>query len=82
MSPIGPSAAIAATPHFVRLRGEWLARHERRADGVARKPATDPMKHVAASNLEAQLFGLGTLVQLVKRARHAATTRELPRVAA
>ena len=35
------------------------------------------MKHVAASNLEAQLFGLSTLVQLVKRARHAATAREL-----
>jgi len=35
------------------------------------------MKHVAASNLEAQLFGLSTLVQLVKRARHAATVQEL-----
>jgi hypothetical protein len=35
------------------------------------------MKHVAASNLEAQLFGLGTLVQLVKRARHAETAQEL-----
>lgn len=35
------------------------------------------MKHVAASNLEAQLFGLGTLVQLIKRARHAATAQEL-----
>lgn len=35
------------------------------------------MKHVAASNLEAQLFGLSTLVQLVKRARHAATAQEL-----
>ncbi|QAU46358.1 efflux RND transporter periplasmic adaptor subunit [Bradyrhizobium guangzhouense] len=35
------------------------------------------MKHVAAPNLEAQLFGLSTLVQLVKRARHAATVQEL-----
>jgi hypothetical protein len=35
------------------------------------------MKHVAASNLEAQLFGLSTLVQLVKRARHAGTALEL-----
>lgn len=35
------------------------------------------MKHVAASNLEAQLFGLGTLVQLIKRARQAATAQEL-----
>src|ERR1700744_5869683 len=35
------------------------------------------MKHVASSNLEAQLFGLSTLVQLVKRARHAATAQEL-----
>jgi Biotin-lipoyl like/HlyD family secretion protein len=35
------------------------------------------MKHVGASNLEAQLFGLSTLVQLVKRARHAATAQEL-----
>jgi len=35
------------------------------------------MKHVAASNLEAQLFGLSTLVQLVRRARHAATAQEL-----
>jgi hypothetical protein len=35
------------------------------------------MKHVAASNLEAQLFGLSTLVQLVKRARHAETAQEL-----
>jgi hypothetical protein len=35
------------------------------------------MKHVAASNLEAQLFGLSTLVQLGKRARHAATAQEL-----
>src|ERR1700722_11470913 len=36
-----------------------------------------PMKHVATSNLEAQLFGLSTLVQLGKRARHAATAQEL-----
>lgn len=35
------------------------------------------MKHVAASNIEAQLFGLSTLVQLGKRARHAATAQEL-----
>lgn len=35
------------------------------------------MKHVAASNIEAQLFGLGTLVQLIKRARHAQTAQEL-----
>jgi Biotin-lipoyl like/HlyD family secretion protein len=35
------------------------------------------MKHVAASNLEAQLFGLSTLVQLVKRARRAETAQEL-----
>jgi hypothetical protein len=35
------------------------------------------MKHVAASNVEAQLFGLSTLVQLGKRARHAATAQEL-----
>lgn len=31
----------------------------------------------APSNLEAQLFGLSTLVQLVKRARHATTAQEL-----
>src|ERR1700722_20749358 len=37
----------------------------------------DTMKQVAPSNLEAQLFGLSTLVQLVKRARHAATAPEL-----
>src|SRR2546426_10935276 len=35
------------------------------------------MKHVPSANIEAQLFGLSTLVQLVKRARHAATAREL-----
>jgi hypothetical protein len=35
------------------------------------------MKHVVASNLEAQLFGMNTLVQLIKRARHAATVQEL-----
>jgi hypothetical protein len=35
------------------------------------------MKHVAAAGLEAQLFGLSTLVQLEKRARHAATAQEL-----
>jgi hypothetical protein len=35
------------------------------------------MKHVAASGLEAQLFGLSTLVQLGKRARHAVTAQEL-----
>ncbi len=38
------------------------------------------MKHVATPtppNLEAQLFGLGTLVQLLKRARQAATEQEL-----
>src|ERR1700681_2445303 len=35
------------------------------------------MKHVATPNLEAQLFGLGTLVQLLKRARHAETEQEL-----
>src|ERR1700733_187561 len=35
------------------------------------------MKHVAASNLEAQLFGLSTLVQLVKRARHTESAQEL-----
>jgi hypothetical protein len=35
------------------------------------------MKHVAASNLEVQLLGLSTLLQLVKRARHAATVQEL-----
>ena len=36
------------------------------------------MKHVpTTSNVDAQLFGLSTLVQLVKRARHAATAQEL-----
>jgi HlyD family secretion protein len=35
------------------------------------------MKTVAPSSLDAQLFGLGTLVQLLKRARHAATAEEL-----
>jgi hypothetical protein len=35
------------------------------------------MNHVAATNIEAQLFGLSTLVQLAKRARHATTPQEL-----
>jgi hypothetical protein len=35
------------------------------------------MKPVPPSALDAQLFGLGTLVQLLKRARHAATAEEL-----
>jgi hypothetical protein len=35
------------------------------------------MATTAPSSLEAQLFGLSTLVQLVKRARHAATMEEL-----
>src|SRR3979490_3277316 len=35
------------------------------------------MKHVATPNLEAQVFGLGTLVQLLKRARQAETEQEL-----
>ena len=35
------------------------------------------MKHVASGNIQAQLFGLSTLVQLVKRARHAETPAEL-----
>ena len=35
------------------------------------------MKPVAPSSLDAQLFGLGTLVQLLKRARRAATAEEL-----
>jgi hypothetical protein len=35
------------------------------------------MKHVASSNIESQLFALSTLVQLVKRARHAAQPQEL-----
>jgi GAF domain-containing protein len=35
------------------------------------------MKPVAPSSLDAQLFGLGTLVQLLKRARRAATVEEL-----
>jgi hypothetical protein len=35
------------------------------------------MKHVAAGNMEQQLFALSTLVQLVKRARHAADLQEL-----
>lgn len=35
------------------------------------------MKHVASSNTEQQLFALSTLVQLVKRARHAADVQEL-----
>lgn len=35
------------------------------------------MKHVPSSNVESQLFALSTLVQLVKRARHAATQQEL-----
>lgn len=35
------------------------------------------MKHVASNPLEAQLFGLSTLVQLTKRARNAATANEL-----
>jgi len=35
------------------------------------------MKPVAPSSLDAQLFGLGTLVQLFKRARRAATAEEL-----
>ena len=42
------------------------------------------MKHVATPNLEAQLFGLGTLVQLLKRARRAANAAKIekPRPAA
>jgi HlyD family secretion protein/Biotin-lipoyl like len=35
------------------------------------------MKHVATPNLDAQLFALSTLMQLIKRARHAATEQEL-----
>jgi hypothetical protein len=35
------------------------------------------MKPLAAGNVDAQLFGLSTLVQIVKRARHAATAQEL-----
>lgn len=35
------------------------------------------MKPAAAPNLEAQLFALSTLMQLIKRARHAATEQEL-----
>jgi hypothetical protein len=35
------------------------------------------MKPVPSANLEAQLFGLSTLIQLGKRARHAATQKEL-----
>jgi hypothetical protein len=35
------------------------------------------MKQVAAPNLDAQLFALSTLMQLIKRARHAATEQEL-----
>jgi len=35
------------------------------------------MKPVPPSSLDAQLYGLGTLVQLLKRARHAATAEEL-----
>lgn len=35
------------------------------------------MKHVASSNIESQLFALSTLVQLIKRARHAADAQEL-----
>lgn len=35
------------------------------------------MKHVPSSNVESQLFALSTLVQLIKRARHAATQQEL-----
>jgi hypothetical protein len=37
----------------------------------------DAMKPVAPSSLDAQLFGLGTLVQLLKRARRASTAEEL-----
>jgi hypothetical protein len=35
------------------------------------------MKHVASTNLESQLFGLSTLMQLIKRARHAGSEQEL-----
>jgi HlyD family secretion protein/Biotin-lipoyl like len=35
------------------------------------------MKHTVSSNIESQLFALSTLVQLTKRARHAATAEEL-----
>src|SRR5438552_5483680 len=35
------------------------------------------MKPVAPNSLDAQLFGLGTLVQLLKRARRAGTVEEL-----
>ncbi|WP_158818954.1 efflux RND transporter periplasmic adaptor subunit [Methylocapsa sp. S129] len=35
------------------------------------------MKHAPTPNLEAQLFGLSTLIQLVKRARHASSEQEL-----
>jgi hypothetical protein len=35
------------------------------------------MKQLAPTSLDAQLFGLGMLVQLLKRARHAATAEEL-----
>lgn len=35
------------------------------------------MKQAASSNIESQLFALSTLVQLVKRARHAAQPQEL-----
>jgi hypothetical protein len=36
-----------------------------------------PTKHIATPNLDAQLFTLSTLLQLVKRARHAASEQEL-----
>lgn len=35
------------------------------------------MKSVAPSAVDAQLYGLGTLIQLLKRARHATTSEEL-----
>jgi hypothetical protein len=39
------------------------------------------MKPLPSASAEAQLFGLSTLVQLVKRARHAATVQELAFIA-
>jgi Biotin-lipoyl like/HlyD family secretion protein len=40
-----------------------------------------PMKNVPTSNIEAQLFGLSTLMQLIKRARHAASEQEFAFIA-
>src|SRR5689334_13296544 len=77
--PGRPTAVPASASKWPRSAGARWRRSATRCSQVCRvdDQGDGPMKPVAPNALDAQLFGLSTLVQLLKRARHAASAEEL-----